>query len=103
MMFSPYKFWGELLFELKDKNLPKSFLTDQIFNQFKNIDPENIHLENNTITITTFSSLLNLEHYVEIKILNKNQPKIQYSFNYGEVYKIILMVLLFALFFVKFS
>jgi hypothetical protein len=101
-MFSP-KFGGELPFELKDPNQTNRFLAENIFNHFKNIDPENIVLENGVVSLTTFSSLFSLEHFAEIKILNNENSKIHYSFNYGELYKIILMVLLFALFFIKFS
>lgn len=102
-MISPYKFRETLYYDSTNPLYDKAFLAKKIFEHFQNISKENIALHKNKVNLITFSSLFSLEHPVEVLVQSKKEPKVSYSINFGEVYKIILMILLFALFFVKFS
>ena len=102
-MISPYKFRETLYYDTTNPLHDKVFLASKIFEHFQNINKDNITLHKNKVNFITFSSLFSLEHPVEVVVQSKEEPKVNYCINFGEVYKIILMILLFALFFVKFS
>lgn len=102
-MLNPYIFKGTLNFELKNPGTTSTFLAKKLFAHFSSINPEKASINSNNINIVTFSNLFSLEHSVEIDVFFDEIPRIEYKINFGEVYKIILMVLLFALFFIQFS
>lgn len=102
-MVSPYKYRGVLHYSQKKEDRSKHEIARKLFDHFKHIDPDHIESDQSLVSFYTYSNLFSLEHKVEVEVVEAEESSIVYNFNYGELYKIIFMVLLFALFFVKFS
>ena len=78
-MISPQRFRGILHFEYKTKQ-NSTGLIDNLFQQFHSASVSNVEKRNKSIRFESTKSLFNINYFVDIKIVEGQDNKIEYFF-----------------------